>query len=386
VLITAERIHGGRGWLPEHTIIETDDKGTILSVYQSEDKEGVIVVEGVLAPGFVNAHCHLELSHLKDIVPEHTGLIRFLQHIPAFRNNFTDEQKREARHAAYQELLENGTVAIGDIANTRETLDVRALDQMHIHTFAEALGFNPTPERMYQSTEQAFEEFTAQQLGEKVLRQSMTPHAPYSVSPPFFKLIDQHRPEAVLSIHNQECCAENEYYISKEGMVRELLSGLGIDDSFFEPSGRTSMQTYLDWLSPSHPVIFVHNIFTTKADIEVARGKIPNAFWCLCPNANLYIENALPPIDMFMEEGLDICIGTDSLASNHQLNILSELTTIKQRLPQLDWEVLLTWATWNGARALQMENIIGSIEPGKQPGIVQITGFYGNSPSAKRLI
>lgn len=386
MLLTAARVHDGKGWLPEHSIIETDEKGNILSVYQSENKDGITVLEGVLAPGFVNAHCHLELSHLKDIVPEHTGLIPFLQHIPAFRNNFTDEQKREARHAAYQELLENGTVAVGDIANTRETLDVRALDKMHIHSFAEALGFNPAPERMYQNTVQALDEFMAQQPGEKILRQSMTPHAPYSVSPPFFKLIDQHQPKTVLSIHNQECCAENEFYISKEGMVRELLSGLGVDDSFFEPSGKTSMQTYLNWISSTHPVIFVHNIFTTKADIEVARKKIPNAFWCLCPNANLYIENALPPIDTFVEAGLNICVGTDSLASNHQLNILSELATIKQRLPELDWELLLTWATWNGARALQMENIIGSIEPGKQPGIVQITGLDHNNLSAKRVI
>ncbi|RYD59500.1 MAG: amidohydrolase [Sphingobacteriales bacterium] len=386
MLFTADRIHDGKGWLPENTIIETDDNGTILSVYQSENREGVTVLEGLLAPGFVNVHCHLELSHMKGVVPKHTGLIGFLKQIPALRNSFSDEQKRTARKAAYEELYVNGTVAVGDIANTSDALDVRALGKMHIHTFTEALGFNPAPERMYGYAQQAFEAYNGQEGNGKMLRQSMVPHAPYSVSQPFFSLIDQHQPESIISIHNQECCAENEFYISKDGMVRDLLSGMGIDDSFFVPSGKTSLQTYLEWISPTHPVIFIHNTFTTKEDIDTARRLMPQTFWCLCPNANLYIENTLPDVPLFIKEGLNICVGTDSLASNHQLSILSELTTLKKNFSELDWEILLTWATLNGARALQMQHVIGSIEVGKQPGLVQIRGLGSDVPTIKRII
>ena len=92
----------------------------------------------------------------------------------------------------------------------------------------------------------------------------------------------------------------------------------------------------------------------------------------LCPNANLYIENRLPNINLLLKSGANICIGTDSLASNHQLSVMAELETIHQYYPEIAWEKLLGWATYNGASALQMQQSIGSFEAGKRPGIVQI--------------
>ena len=148
---------------------------------------------------------------------------------------------------------------------------------------------------------------------------------------------------------------------------------LGIDDSFFLPSGKTSLQTYLQWLSASHPFIFVHNTYTHRADIEVAQTLLKNVYWCLCPNANLYIENTLPDIPMLMRECDTICVGTDSLSSNHQLSVLAELQTIKKHYPETNWEDLLRWGTYNGAKALQMDDTVGSIEKGKKPGILHIS-------------
>src|SRR5690606_9704465 len=120
----------------------------------------------------------------------------------------------------------------------------------------------------------------------------------------------------------------------------------------------------------SHPMLFVHNTYTTRADIEVAQTLLKNVYWCLCPNANMYIENTLPDITMLMQECDTICIGTDSLSSNHQLSVLAELQTIKRHYPAIEWEDLLRWGTFNGALALQMDNIVGSIEIGKEPGLL----------------
>lgn len=387
MLLTAQKIHDGRQWLPEDTIIETDDNGTILNLYQSRNKDGVTVYDGILMPGFVNVHCHLELSHMKGVVPEHTGLIPFLQQIPRHRNNFTEEQKLAARHAAYNELVSNGIVAVGDIANTTDTSDLRAMGKMHIHTFVEAIGFNQSPERNYGFATQTYDAFAAQQGNGKLLRQSIVPHAPYSVSETFFGVIDQHQEDAIISIHNQECWGENQFYINKEGPVRELLGGLGIDYSFFRPSGRASLPTYLEWLSQTHPVVFIHNTYTTLEDIRYAHNNMPDTFWCFCPNANLYIEETLPQIDLFVQERANICIGTDSLASNHQLSILSELLTIKEHFPNLSWEVLLQWGTLNGAMALQMNSLIGSLEAGKQPGIMHLSNTEpGRNTVIKRIV
>ncbi|HMG68936.1 MAG TPA: amidohydrolase family protein [Chitinophagaceae bacterium] len=374
-LLTAKKIHNGHGWLPDGSVIEVADDGTVLSLQNGPLPEAVFY-DGVLTPGFVNVHCHLELSHMRGVVQENTGLIPFLKKIPQHRNDFTGEQKKAARFAGYNELLRNGVVAVGDISNTTDTIDLRALDSLHVHTFIETIGFNEDKAKeSFGYALNTYSSYVAQPCNEKVLRQSIVPHAPYSVSSSLFRLIDAHNPGALISIHNQESDEEDLYYRFKKGRVPELLALFGIDDSTFVPSGRSSLQTYMDWLSPGHPFIFVHNTRSTREDIQYAIGRCNEPYWCLCPNANLYIENRLPDIDMLMSEGANICIGTDSLASNHQLCIVSELYSIKKHFPHLDWETLFTWATRNGAAALQMLGVIGIIETGKKPGILQVTGL-----------
>jgi aminodeoxyfutalosine deaminase len=386
LLLTAARIHDGRNWLPAGSVIAVDDDGTIKGIHDASLAEDALYYDGVLCPGFVNAHCHIELSHMLGVIPEHTGLIPFLQKVFFHRGDHNEEQKLAARHKAYYAMLENGIVAVGDISNVNDTLDVRALGKMHIHSFVEAIGFSQTPQKQFEHSVKVYDTFAAQQSYSVRLTQSITPHAPYSVSQTMFGLIDKHDENAVLSIHNQESLAEDEYYLLKQGDVQTLLHSIGIDDSFFIPPGKSSLQTYLQWLSASHGFMFVHNTFTKRADVEVAKVLLPEVYWCLCPNANKYIENALPDIPMFMEKGAKLCIGTDSLASNHQLSVLAELVTIRQAYSAIGWEQLLQWATYNGACALRMQDIVGSIEPGKKPGILHLTGIDNNNPKVKRII
>lgn len=385
MLLTAPRIHDGRKWLPENSVIETTDDGTIAAIHGGGLKDRAMAYDGILCPGFVNAHCHLELSHMKGVIPEKTGLIPFLQNVFFHRAGFTDEQKSVARHQAVSELVNNGVVAIGDIANLTDTMDVRALGNLHFHTFVESIGFSETPQKQFDNSVNVYETFARQKPAGKRLAQSITPHAPYSVSHTLFSLVDKHGDNAILSIHNQESAAEDEYYLLKQGDVKTLLQSVGIDDSFFVPSGKPSLQTYLQWLSPAHPIIFVHNTYTKRADLEVAETLLPEVYWCFCPNANLYIEDKLPDIPMFLQAKAKVCIGTDSLASNHQLSILSELCTIRRTYPAINWETLLQWGTYNGACALQMQDLVGSFEPGTQPGILHLKNLDGDKPVAERI-
>src|ERR1043165_955630 len=191
--ITAKRIHNGQQWLPEGTTIEIANDGTIVALH-AQPTDDTKHYEGVLAPGFVNAHCHLELSHMRGVAKEHTGLIPFLKNIPMYRDKFTDAQKREARHKAFDELLENGVVAVGDIANTTDAMDLRGKDKMHFHTFVEALGFNDSSAgRAFGYAENAYKAYAAQLAGAQQLKQAIVPHAPYSVSASLFRLIDAHQ-------------------------------------------------------------------------------------------------------------------------------------------------------------------------------------------------
>lgn len=385
--ITATCIHDGKGWLPAGSSIELSSDGSIVAIHEQQIPHATHY-DGVLAPGFVNVHCHLELSHMKGVVPERTGLIPFLKSIPAYRNTFTEEQKREARHSAFAAMLNNGVVAVGDIANTADALDLRATDRAHFHSFVEALGFTrQNADRAFEYANKVYVTYAAQQPASMQLRQSITPHAPYSVSDTLFCLIDKHLPGAPISIHNQESEDENQFYTTGEGMVCELLQLMGIDYSGFTPTGMPSLESYTQWLSKEHPFIFVHNTSSTKRDVQYAHTYAQYVHWCLCPNANLYIEGRLPDIDMLISEGAHICIGTDSLASNHQLCILSELHTIKQAFPHISWETLLNWGTLNGAAALQMDNLVGSLTPGTKPGILQLTGIDSNTkPTVTRIV
>ena len=103
----------------------------------------------------------------------------------------------------------------------------------------------------------------------------------------------------------------------------------------------------------------------------------PNLFFCLCPNANLYISGQLPDVDLLLRHGCTIVTGTDSLASNHRLSILEELKTLQYRFPHLSTATLLQWATRNGAEALQLDSVLGSFTPGRQPGVLLIENMEG---------
>ncbi|GAC1531191.1 MAG: hypothetical protein NVS3B15_10530 [Sediminibacterium sp.] len=112
--------------------------------------------------------------------------------------------------------------------------------------------------------------------------------------------------------------------------------------------------------------------------------------WCICINANLYIENALPPIPLLRNNNCQLVLGTDSLASNRSLSILDELKSITRHFPDVPLAELLQWATLNGARALQMNDILGSFEKGKQPGVIVIehlkNGRISEHSTVRRMI
>jgi cytosine/adenosine deaminase-related metal-dependent hydrolase len=374
--LSADKIHDGRHWLPNGSIIELTEEGIIQSILPPGKPvpEQVTHYTGILCPGFINAHCHLELSHMKGAVAEGNRLVPFLQSVMLGRNNFSEEEKRTALKNAIQETLENGIVAVGDIANGPDTLTFREDAGFHIHTFVESIGFTETKlEDRFAWPVNVFTQFSGQQSNSHILRQSIVPHAPYSVSKGMFGLINNFDLESLLSIHNEETQAENDFYQNKTGEMFDLYQTLNIDTTFFQPSGKTSLQTYLPLLSPQHPVILVHNTFICEEDIVLLQQADRKIFLCLCPNANWHIERRMPPVTLFINSGLPICLGTDSLASNQQLSIWSEVQTLQKHFPEIDLETLLCWATFNGACALHMEHIIGSLEAGKKPGIVHIT-------------
>jgi cytosine/adenosine deaminase-related metal-dependent hydrolase len=209
----------------------------------------------------------------------------------------------------------------------------------------------------------------------------MAPHAPYSVSPELWQLLIPFFKDNLTTIHNQETAWEDELFRKGTGDAFRMYQLMKLDYDFFRPSGKTSLQTCLTHLLKAKAVILVHNTHTQEEDLATIRQTNANEhlFWCLCPNANLYIENQLPPVSMFRSHACQMVFGTDSLASNHTLSILDEMKTIIKYFPDIPQEEILRWCTINGAKALQLEENLGSFDQGKRPGVVLI----GNTPGNK---
>ncbi|WEK19724.1 MAG: amidohydrolase family protein [Candidatus Pedobacter colombiensis] len=349
-------------------VLSIDSIGTIKGIYTPEEAEerqlnDIEYHDGLLVPGFVNTHCHIELSNLKGLIPKHTGLPDFVKSVIKLRTS--DEYELNlAMLKADVEMYENGIVAVGDICNQLISKIMKVNTPVYYHTFLEIMGFNPDLAKEAMKRAKQFKDELSP------LPVSIVPHAPYSVSPELFHELNAYAEyqDGPVTIHNQETADENAFFEQKTGGFLELFKFLGQDISFFKPSGKTSLQTYLPLLSPDLKTLLVHNTYTSAADVAYATGIHPNLYWCLCPHANLYIENMLPDVNMMRAAGLRITLGTDSLASNDGLSILAEMNLLQERF-DVPTEELLKWGTLNGAEFLEIDRRFGSFELGKQPGI-----------------
>lgn len=377
--ISAHLILDGRGNCYSKGILTIGPDGTILDI---EDTGGVLresaeieFFSGAIVPGFVNAHCHLELSHMQNSFQSGTGFVPFLKQVVTERTADPDIILQAAEKADIL-MYRNGIVAVGDIANGTSAFEVKQNSKIDYLTFVEALGFSPG------RAGKAFEWVKnclaiAEIMG---LKASAVPHSPYSVSKSLFSAIalEAAMNGTVLSLHSQESLEEDELYLSGSGgLANHLRENLGIDTSFFIPTGESALRSTLKLLPSGNNLLLVHNLYTQESDldyIESVRG-LNKTWFVLCPGSNLYIQNRLPDVRLFKKRYLQICLGTDSLASNHQLSILEEMTLIQDAFPEISMNELTTWATYNGAKALQLDAWAGSIEVGKRPGINLLTGF-----------
>ncbi|TDG37738.1 amidohydrolase [Pedobacter changchengzhani] len=345
--------------------VAINSNGEIIEVCtEIEFKKLNIIIDkykGAIVPGFINTHCHLELSHLHGKIEEHTGLPLFIKSVLAHRQQ-TETEVTSAMQNADEEMYTNGIVAVGDISNVAISKSIKLKSKLYYHTFVEVLGFNRLSAPIIEAAIQVKKDFAP-------LKASIVPHAPYSVSADLFNEINQViDDDDISSIHNQETKGENDLFENGKGTFADFFAEIDIAQSDAHNKGRNSLHYHLPLLNKNINTLLVHNTFSGKADVDFANGVHEKLFWCLCPNANLYIENNLPDVNLLATENLKITLGTDSLASNHQLNILAEMQVL-QIQKNIDFEELLKWATLNGAEFLKIEKLYGSIEKGKRPGL-----------------
>lgn len=375
--IAADGIFTGGSEQKENSVIVLADDGTIEDILSADNIDPLKTEQhtGFICPGFVNTHCHLELSFMKDKIESGGGLHHFIKEVEKLKKP-ADEEVQDAIQKADAEMYANGIVTVGDICNTSNTFAFKQTSNIRYHNFLEIYAFDEN------RAEQAFErglklrEELKGYLKDKIDKcSSITPHAPYSASAKLLGLLagEAEKHHSVLTIHNQETEAEDIFFKEKKGNIAERLAYFGIDISGWKHPGTSSLLWFLPLLPKENSLQLVHNTFTTEEDILFAQKSHPGLFWCFCPNANLYIENKLPAIENFTKHNCKITLGTDSYASNWSLSIWDEIKQMKKNFPHIKLSELIKWGTLNGAELLGIEGTYGSIEKGKKPGLVLIS-------------
>ncbi len=387
--LSADYIFTASGDPIKNGIVALHQDGEIDAVYTSETAKSITEpierYKGIIVPGFINAHCHLELSHLQGKIPKGTGLIPFLKAVISQRTVEENDVLRSIK-TNDQHMFDNGIVAVGDISNNHLSKSLKESSRIYYHTFIELLGFDPA------KAEIIFNKALELKSGFAPLPASLVPHAPYSVSERLFSLLREYSEshENLCSIHNQESRAETDLFNNRSGDFLDFYKILNLDLHFFKAKNLSSIQSILPLFSARQKTLLVHNTYTSREDLAAVTASGNGIYWCFCPNANLYIEGRLPDINQFLADDFKITLGTDSLASNDKLCILSELKIIKEYFSELPLAQTIRWATLYGAKFLGIDKQFGSIEKGKTPGLNLIENVNGTElttySTVKKLI
>jgi cytosine/adenosine deaminase-related metal-dependent hydrolase len=311
---------------------------------------------GVLLPGLVNGHCHLELSHLAGGLAGARGFVSWVEALVAARGDATATGVRAAAEAGIAELEATGTVAVGDVSNALAHLDLLAASSLRARVFFELIGWDPAAADRVMDAAHA-------RLGALNLPDSITvslaAHAPHSVSADLFAAMVE--AGGVAALHLAESPHERRFLDGGDAEWSAFLASRGLGHVAFRPP-RTSPVRYVDALGVLRPgLLAAHGVQVDEADCALlaARGAVV----VLCPRSNEALGVGLAPVPELRAAGVRMCLGTDSLASVPTLDLWDDVLALRRAFPSLEPEWLVRAATRGGAEALGYDDL-GRIAPG----------------------
>ena len=361
----------GTGDILKRGIITTDRNGLITAVSDTDGELPELsqteFYNGIIVPGFINCHCHLELSAMHGQLAPGGGLGSFIRKVRETRPP-VDEDPEKSIAAADKMMYDKGTSVCADICNSSATFETKERSPLSYINFLEVFGVDPlkAPKRISEVLE-------LKKTADKYSAPScIVPHSFYSASARLLKMVKELASDNELNtVHFMESGQEALLMEDTTGPLMESYRAMGIGEAVLRDRVSSHLAGVRDYISNSGNLLLVHNTFASPEDIRAASSR-PGTFFCICPRSNIFIESTLPPVNTLREQGATIVTGTDSLASNNSLNILDELKVISNNFPALSLAEMIGWATINGARALKADSRYGSIETGKNPGLVLI--------------
>jgi|CXWL01.1.fsa_nt_gi cytosine/adenosine deaminase-related metal-dependent hydrolase len=332
----------------------------------------------LLMPGFVNAHTHLELSHLGGAVPGDRGFVPWIEDQLRVRAERTPEEAAEGIARAIAALEAGGTAAVADVSNSLAALKPLAASGLHALMLHEILGFDPgRAEAVLEQTTAARSAAVAEVealVPTSAIRVEVAAHAPHSISRELFALLM--KSGGVRSIHVAESRSEDEFLKHGGGEWREFLDRRVGPVPFTAPASRPVR--YLDELGVlTKGLLAVHCVRVDEDDARLlaARGAVA----VLCPRSNEFLGNGVPPLAMLLGSGIALALGTDSLGSCPSLDVLEDARLLSRRFPRVPKPVILYALTRGGALALAFDRL-GEIAPGA-PARFAVLPFEGAVPA-----
>jgi cytosine/adenosine deaminase-related metal-dependent hydrolase len=360
-------------------VIEVGPAGEVLARHAGVPPERV---RGVLLPGLVNAHTHIELSALRGQVPGGAGFVPWVEQMIGVRAEILPEDDTAAIEEAVADLDAFGTVAVGEVSNSLSAVRPLARRGFVGRIFHEVFGIERAP---LEQRVADLPKIIAQRVGEwpsADLAYSPSPHTLYTTHPAIVRRLAREARErgSRISVHLAEHAAERRFLEHGDGPIPAWYeSRLRLRRDLLEWPGKSPIALADDLGALGPHAICVHLTDARPEELEqVARRGAPVVF---CPRSNLFIETRLPPLLAARAAGLFPALGTDSLASNASLDVLAEARALADRFSTVPARDLLRMATWEGARVLGLDDV-GRVARGARPGLFAIEGDPGDDPCA----
>lgn len=362
--------------------VEYADDGTIAVVGKCEDpgNESEFLSGQAIVPGFVNAHCHVELSYMKGLFKKGTGMAGFIDQINALRDTKSIEERKRDIVYWMDMMWSRGVQAMADISNCADSFEIKQKSPMYTRTFLEVFGTEPED-----SAEVIRNVLQLQSIASGFgIDAAPTPHACYTMSPQLLTAVSREGLKSgFLSYHSEETPEEEDMLKYGRGKMWDNRKAAGM--SVPPVTGKSSLLYFIDRLKEAHPapfnehILLVHEVCMDQEGIDAVKAVMTHPYIALCPCSNIFIHNALPPVELMRRNGLKLTIGTDSLSSNDDLDIVREMHCLQDHFEGLGLNELLTWACQNGAEFLGKECALGTLESGKKPGLVAISNISENA-------
>lgn len=317
--------------------------------------------EMVLLPGLINAHCHLDFTSLRGKIAPQRSFTDWILQINGLRRDLSDEDFLESIALGFEEAKSWGTTTMANIESMPALLSRMVPPPLRTWWFAELIDVRPrlSTEEMIADALTFFRDKPEWRGGF-----GLSPHAPYTASPKLTRLAATaaKQSDLLLTMHLAESEEEMEMFRDGRGRLFDFLQSLGrpTDDC---GKGKTPLAVMLEREAIDDRWIFVHLNELTEEDFASLENG-PRFHIAHCPRSCRYFRHAPFALLRLADLGFNVCLGTDSLASNSSLSLFAEMRAVRDAHSDYPSERILEMATVNGARALHQENALGRIRPG----------------------